>query len=84
MADDTGHHPVRLTIADDLKRSRGTVFFRGWLALPLILWLLVWAVGAFLVGFVNWVVTLVLGRSPSPLHRFLASFVRFALHSSPI
>lgn len=81
MYQDQGAHPVRLTIDDDLKRSRGTVFFRGWLALPLMLWLGVLAVAAFVVGVVNWVATLVLGRSPGALHGFLSKFVRLATHA---
>lgn len=70
--------PVRLTVTDDLKRSRLTVFFRALLAIPFLVWLGVWAIGAFFVGFVNWVATLVEGRSPEPLHDFLARFVRYA------
>jgi len=81
MASDRGVRPVRLTIADDLHRNRATVFFRYLLALPHMVWLLVWAVGAFVVAVVNWVATLVLGRSPSPLHHFLARFVRYATHA---
>ena len=81
MASDRGVRPVRLTIADDLRRNRVTVFFRFLLALPLMVWLVVWAVGAFVVAVVNWGATLVLGRSPSSLHRFLARFVRYATHA---
>jgi len=81
MASDRGVRPVRLTIADDLRRNRATVFFRFLLALPLMVWLVVWAVGAFVVAVVNWGATLVLGRSPSSLHRFLARFVRYATHA---
>lgn len=70
--------PVRLILSDDLKRSRGTVFFRLILALPFIIWLAIWAIGAFFVAFVNWVATLFEGESPAPLHDFLARFVRYA------
>jgi hypothetical protein len=71
--------PVRLTLSDDLKRSRGTVFFRAWFALPFMIWLAVWAIGAFFVALVNWVATLVEGKSPEPLHDFLARFVRYSV-----
>jgi hypothetical protein len=30
--------PVRLIVRDDLRRERGTAFFRGWLALPFMVW----------------------------------------------
>ena len=76
--DATGDRPVRLVLADDLRRSRGTVFFRVVFALPFIIWLAVWGVAATCVAFVNWVATLFEGRSPAPLHDFLARFVRYA------
>ena len=72
--------PVRLTISDDLRRGHGSVLFRVWFALPFMLWLGVWSIAALVVAIVNWVATLVLGRSPRPLHGFLARFVRYATH----
>jgi Domain of unknown function (DUF4389) len=69
---------MRLVLSDDLQRSRGTVFFRLIFSLPFLIWLVVWAVGAFFVAFVNWIATLFEGRSPAPLHGFLARFVRYA------
>ena len=41
-------HPVRLRLTDGLERSRLTVFFRLLLALPHIIWLLLWTVVALL------------------------------------
>jgi hypothetical protein len=73
--------PVRLTISDDLRRGHGSVLFRAWFALPFILWLGIWALGAFFVAIANWVATLALGRSPDSLHRFLSRFVRYATHT---
>jgi Domain of unknown function (DUF4389) len=75
--DELSERPVRLLLADDLKRSRGTVFFRLIFALPFLIWLVVWAIGAVFVAFVNWVATLFEGKSPAPLHDFLARFVRY-------
>ena len=72
--------PVRLTISDDLRRGHGSVLFRVWFALPFMLWLGVWSIAALVVAIVNWVATLVLGRSPRPLHGFLARYVRYATH----
>jgi hypothetical protein len=57
---------MELLLTDDLERSRGTVFFRAIFALPFLIWLAVWAVGAFFAAFVNWVATLFEGRSPHP------------------
>ena len=72
---------MKLLLDDNLQRSRGTVFFRAIFALPFLVWLALWAVAAFFVAFVNWVATLFEGRSPAPLHDFLARFVRFATHT---
>jgi hypothetical protein len=73
-------HPIRLIVNDDLERTRLTVFFRLILAIPLFLWLTLWAVIAMLALIVNWVATLVTGRSPEGLHGFLATFLRFTTH----
>ena len=74
-------HPVRLVgDAHDLRRSRLTVFFRILLALPHIIWLVLWAVAAVLAAIANWFVTLVRGTPAGSLHRFLSSFVRYRLH----
>jgi hypothetical protein len=71
-------HPVRLTVRDDLVRERVTVFFRGLLAIPHFIWLALWGLVALLAAIVNWVATLVLGRSPLALHNFLAAYVKYA------
>jgi hypothetical protein len=74
-------HPVRLTHEpDDGTRSRLTVFFRLALAFPHLIWLALWGVVVLVVGIVNWLVTLIRGRSPDALHRFLAAYVRYQTH----
>lgn len=73
-------HPVWLAIDDDLRRSRLTVFFRLFLLLPHLVWVLLWSVAAFLAAFVAWIAALVLGRPPKALHRFLAAYVRYSIH----
>jgi Domain of unknown function (DUF4389) len=70
--------PVRLTVTDDLQRSRLTVFFRLLLAIPHYLWWFGWSIAAVFAGVANWVVTLVTGRPPSGLYTFLASYVRYS------
>lgn len=72
---------MKLTVADNLERSRGTVFFRVIFALPFLIWLAIWAIAALFVAFVNWIATLFEGRPPAPLHEFLTRFVRFATHT---
>lgn len=73
-------HPVGLAVTDDLRRSRLTVFFRFLLALPHFIWLLLWGIAAFLALIASWFATLILGRNPRPLHRFLAAYVRYTVH----
>jgi uncharacterized membrane protein YgcG len=74
-------HPVTLAAsADDGRRSRLTVFFRLLLAVPHIVWLALWGIVVFVVAFLNWIVTLVRGRSPDAVHRFLAAYLRYETH----
>ncbi len=73
-------HPIRILVSDDLRRSLLTVFFRILLALPHIVWLTLWGVVAYLAAILNWIVTLIRGRSPDWLHRFLARYVRYWVH----
>lgn len=65
---------------DDLHRSRLTVFFRPLLVLPHLVWLALWGVVAALAAVAAWVVALVTGSVPAPLHRFLASYARYGTH----
>jgi hypothetical protein len=76
------HHAVRLSVEDDLRRSRLTVFFRLLLALPHFVWILLWTVAAFLAAFVTWIAAVITGRPPAALHRFLSAFVRYSTHVS--
>jgi len=71
-------HPIRVDVADDLERSRLTVFFRLLLAIPHILVVALWGVLIAVLVLVGWVVAVVTGRLPSGLHGFFASFLRYA------
>jgi hypothetical protein len=73
-------HPVVLEVDDDRRRSRLTTFFRFFLTVPHIVWLLLWGVLAFLAVVAQWFFALVTGRTASPLHRFLAAYVRYQTH----
>jgi uncharacterized protein DUF4389 len=73
---------VRLHISDDLRRSRLTVLFRLLLFLPHLVWYLLWAIAVFVAVIVTWFATLVMGRAPDALHRFISAFVRYAAHIS--
>jgi hypothetical protein len=73
-------HPVRLELHDSVERSRLTVLFRLLLAIPHLLWLSLWTALVLVVGPFAWLLALVLGRLPAPLHRFIAAWVRYAMH----
>jgi Domain of unknown function (DUF4389) len=76
----TTPHPMRLSVAGDLRRSRLTVFFRVLLVLPHLVWLVVWSLAALIAVIVNWFVTLLRGRPALPLHRSIAAFLRYGTH----
>ena len=73
-------HPVRTVVTDDLERPRLTVLFRLFLAIPHIVWILLWSIAVFFVVIVAWFAALVTGSVPESLHRFLAAYVRYATH----
>jgi Domain of unknown function (DUF4389) len=72
--------PIRLEVRDDLRRSRLTVFFRLPLAFPHLVWLTLWGILALLASIAMWAATLVRGRPPAALHRFLSSYLRYQAH----
>jgi hypothetical protein len=78
----TVHHPVRLHITDDLRRTRLTVAFRLILAIPHVLWLALLSIVVVLVTIGNWFATLWAGRSPDSLHNFLAGYLQYMTHVS--
>jgi hypothetical protein len=77
-----GGPPIRVRLDDDLRRSRLTVFFRLLLAIPHLVWLVLWTAAAVVAVVLGWVIALATGRLPRPLHRFLAAYVRYGAHVS--
>jgi Domain of unknown function (DUF4389) len=74
-------HSVRVTSeADDLVRSRLTVFFRLLLALPHILWIIGWLILVLVVVILNWFATLFTGTPPAAFNRFITAFIRYSVH----
>ncbi len=78
--EDEEPHAVRMTVADDLRRSRLLVFFRLPIVIPHLVWLVLWSVVALLVVFLGWFCALVTGRMPQPFHRFVAAYLRYSTH----
>jgi hypothetical protein len=73
-------HPVRFRVDDDLRRSRLTVFFRLLLAVPHLVWLLLWTYAMFLLIIFQWFATLFAGRMETDVHSFLGRYVRYYVH----
>jgi hypothetical protein len=71
---------VRITVDDELSRSRLTVFFRLLLALPHLVWLALWTIAACAAAILNWFAVLLTTQTPRPLHRFLAAYIRYSTH----
>ncbi len=59
------------------ERNRLTVFFRLILAIPLAIWLYIYAIGATVAVVVAWVTLVITGRYPPALYGFLTGFNRF-------
>jgi hypothetical protein len=73
--------PIQLVLTDDLERRRLTALFRLPLAVPILLWLVGWTILAFCAAIASWFVTLLLGRTPAAIHRFLAAYAKCVLQS---
>jgi 2-(1,2-epoxy-1,2-dihydrophenyl)acetyl-CoA isomerase len=73
-------HPIRLVVADDLKRWRLTVALRWLLGLPHLLVLGLWQYLVVPVVLVNWFITLARGRPAAGIHAWTSRFVRYQTH----
>lgn len=73
-------HPVRIAVNEELERSRLTIFFRLLLAIPHIVWITLWSILVPFAALVAWIIALIRARVPEKLHRFLAAYVRYAIH----
>jgi 2-(1,2-epoxy-1,2-dihydrophenyl)acetyl-CoA isomerase len=73
-------HPIRLSVADDLRRWRLTVALRWLLAVPHLLVLAGWTYVLLPVALVDWVIALVKGRPAAGLAAWLTRFLRYQTH----
>jgi hypothetical protein len=73
-------HSVRLALADDLQRSRLTVLFRLLLAIPHLIWVVLWTIGVFFAAIAGWFAALFTGRLPESLHGFFCKYIRYVTH----
>jgi hypothetical protein len=73
-------HPIKLVVEDDLQRTRLTVFFRVFLAIPHFIFLAFWTIAVFFVSIANWIATLIQGQPPAGLHSFMCKYIRYCAH----
>lgn len=71
------HHPIGLIVADDLQRTRLTVFFRLLLAIPHLIVLALWGIVVYIAAIVAWFAGVFTGRVPDGLHGFMANYLRY-------
>ena len=74
--------PIQIVVADDLERSRVTVFFRLLLAIPHLIVVAFWGLAAFAVSVIIWLALLFEGKAPRSLQRFVVSYLRYSVHVS--
>ena len=72
------HHPVGLIVTDDLHRSRLTVFFRLFLAIPHFVVVGLWAIATDIVVLIAWLIAIFTGRVPDGLHNFISGWLQYA------
>ena len=72
--------PIRLSVDDDLRRSRLTTFFRLPLAIPHFVWLVLWGIPVVFALIWNWFVLLFRGRPSEGIHRFVGRYIRYQTH----
>jgi hypothetical protein len=76
--DDDPSYPVRVAIPAAQRLNRAAVFFRYFLALPVMLLIILASMGAgTLMSFIAWLVTLFTGRMPASLHLAYVAYIRF-------
>ena len=73
--DDPGY-PVRLAVAQE-RLNRLAVFFRIILAIPAAIVAAVVGLGAAVVSIIAWLVTLVTGELPAPMHQAFTAVLRY-------
>jgi Domain of unknown function (DUF4389) len=59
------------------RRSRLTAFFRLLLAIPLAIWLYLYAIASFVAIVIAWFAIVITGRFPRGLYEFVAGYTRF-------
>jgi hypothetical protein len=75
-------YPVSFNAVYEIERNRLTTFFRLIVAIPWLIWLYIYAIGALVVALIAWFALLFTKRYPEGMYRFIAGFVRTAARTS--
>jgi hypothetical protein len=76
--DDVPGYPVRIAIPPADKLNRAAVFFRFILVIPAyLLYGIVSFGGTTIVAFIAWIITLITGKLPAPLHQAYTAILRY-------
>lgn len=75
-------YPVTFEVDYVGPRNRLTTFFRLVLAIPLMIWLYLYGIVAFLAAIAAWVAIVITGRYPESLYWFVAGFTRTLARST--
>ena len=70
-------YPVVYQQSPPVERSRLTVFFRWIMAIPQVIWLMFYGIGAFVVVFCAWFAILFTGRYPRGLFTYVEGVTRW-------
>jgi Domain of unknown function (DUF4389) len=71
-------YPVHFDVEHQARYSRLTTFFRIFLAIPHLIWILLWGIAAEFVVFLAWFAILFTGRYPQGLFSFVTSFLAYS------
>jgi Domain of unknown function (DUF4389) len=71
-------HPVSVDAVYEIQRNRLTTFFRLLVAIPWLIWMYIYAIGALVVAIIAWFALLFTKRYPDGMYGFISGFVRTA------
>jgi hypothetical protein len=75
-------HPVGYDAAYEIERSRVTTFFRLILAIPWLIWVAIYGIGALVIAVIAWFALLFTKRYPEGMYRFVGGYLRTAARSA--
>jgi hypothetical protein len=75
-------NPISFESGYEIERSRLTTFFRLIIAIPWLIWVYIYAIGAQIVAIIAWFALLFTGRYPEGMYGFVAGYLRLSTRVS--